>query len=306
MTGRKLGLLSMIILAVVSPAAVLGSERQCAASFSETGDWNTGKTFKSFIEIRGVSRADVVERIGQEVALTGFQGVTANKDIGVISAYSSAASSTKQSPLNVIVKETAPGTLRAEVVFQLLGGLRAPSASIRDEFCKILEAALPETERAAAAAAAQSERPRLKTASGEVSLTEQVGAQRQAGMGFALLIYLDFQGASAAARTSDGRPTIMLSGRENPQDRFLLVTLDPDQGDGRRSLKLGSAGSLLKMAFKGGGSDLLPDRDWTVPFSAAQEGPDLWRLTPTKELKPGEYGLYDKAAYMVFGFGVGQ
>jgi hypothetical protein len=35
-----------------------------------------------------------------------------------------------------------------------------------------------------------------------------------------------------------------------------------------------------------------PDEACEVQYSAIEEKPGLWRITPKEELKPGEYGLF--------------
>jgi len=44
-----------------------------------------------------------------------------------------------------------------------------------------------------------------------------------------------------------------------------------------------------------------PDKDWTIPFEATEEEAGLWRIVPTKDLKPGEYGVYVSGVLHDFG-----
>jgi hypothetical protein len=46
-----------------------------------------------------------------------------------------------------------------------------------------------------------------------------------------------------------------------------------------------------------------PDSDNQMPYDVVAEGPDTWRLTPTKDLKPGEYGLWSSMQEM-YDFGI--
>ena len=57
----------------------------------------------------------------------------------------------------------------------------------------------------------------------------------------------------------------------------------------------------------GGVMTSAPDSDFLIKVDVTEEKPGLWRFTPTKQLKPGEYGIYvgkgEKAATL-FDFGI--
>ena len=118
------------------------------------------------------------------------------------------------------------------------------------------------------------------------------GDYREAGVPPVLLVFNDFAGARAAVRSSSRRPVLVVRSKDDPARLYAIVKCEADAVNDRRSVKLGSAGTILKMAFKGGGK-LPPDKDWTIAMSSRQDTGDFWLLTPERDLEPGEYGLWD-------------
>lgn len=279
---------------LLTPPAQAG--RACFENFSESGDRNSGKSFKSFIEVDG-DPADAFRSIGQVIASEGFAGISAVKDLGVVSAYQE--NNGKRSPINATITEPEAGRVRIDLIFQLAPGLAAPSAAVRDELCKILETVLPEDQREAAHQSSIA----LRKTSEEVSLAMAAGAVRKAGVFPVLKIYSDIEGARAAVRTDQRKPVLVVRETENPLTKYTLVTLESDDSGNRRALKMMSGGKLLKATFTGK-VDYAPDADWTLEFTVNQEEPGVWRITPTSELEPGEYGLWDFEGMMVAPFGV--
>jgi hypothetical protein len=77
----------------------------------------------------------------------------------------------------------------------------------------------------------------------------------------------------------------------DPSKKYVPVTLEPDESGRSRALKMMSGGRLLKGAVTGK-VDYAPDADWTIGFTTQQEEPGVWRIAPTSDLAPGEYGLW--------------
>ena len=46
-----------------------------------------------------------------------------------------------------------------------------------------------------------------------------------------------------------------------------------------------------------------PDSDNQIAYDVVAEGPDTWRLTPTKDLHTGEYGLWSSMSEL-YDFGI--
>jgi hypothetical protein len=298
---RGLALLFPVLAWIVPTPTALYAVRECQANFSESGDWHSGKSFKSFVEVQG-DLTKTFQAVGQKIAAEGFAGISASKDLGVVNAYQD--NNGKHSPINAVITEPKPGRVRVEVVFQLAAGLNAPTAAAKDELCKILEAALPVDQRAAAAATAAAESGiALRSATGDAPLAMAAGEVRQAGILPVLMVYSDIVGARAAVRTNQRQPVVVVRAPNDPANKYVLVQLEPDSGGNRRSLKMMSGLKLLKAGFTGK-VDYAPDKDWTIQVTTQPEAPGVWRLSPNSNLGPGEYGLWDLEGMAVAPFGV--
>jgi hypothetical protein len=111
---------------------------------------------------------------------------------------------------------------------------------------------------------------------------------------------MQFDGLRADARVRDRRPSVTAAVPTDPSKRWWFVKLDQDDDDKDRSIDVESPG------LWGGKMSAKPDEDVQVPYDAVQEQPGLWRLTPRKDLKPGEYGFYtsDGERGFLYGFGI--
>jgi hypothetical protein len=278
-----------------TPAAAAG--RACADNFSESGDRNTGKSFKSFLETEGNLTA-AFQAVGRAIASDGWAGISASKDLGLVSGYQE--TNGKRSPINATVSELQPGRIRVDIVFQLAPGLASPAAAVKDGLCKILESVLSADQRAAAAAQSSIS---LKNETGEAALVMMAGALRQSGVFPVLKIYSDIEGTQSPARTRQRQPVLLVRESDDPSKKYQLVKLTPDESGNRRALKMMSGGKLIKAAFTGK-VDYAPDVDWTIEFTSQQETTGIWRVSPRTDLEPGEYGLWDLQGMALAPFGV--
>lgn len=112
-----------------------------------------------------------------------------------------------------------------------------------------------------------------------------------------VLEHSNFPGMAASVRTHDARPSFIVNSAAQPKGQFYIVSLEVDSGDQDRSLKLGNS------KFWGGMKNVgAPDKDNQISYDAVSVGNgNQWKLTPTKDLKPGEYGVY---MGQLFDFGV--
>jgi hypothetical protein len=83
----------------------------------------------------------------------------------------------------------------------------------------------------------------------------------------------------------------------NPGSHWWIVKLDPDDDDPTRGLDLQSAGAW------GGAHSFKPEEDFIIGSAMVDAGGGVWRFTPNKDLKPGEYSLYCEKGY-AYDFGV--
>lgn len=99
--------------------------------------------------------------------------------------------------------------------------------------------------------------------------------------------FVQFSGVASLKRIKDHAPAILLNFERDPNKIWWLVKLKPwDDKGGSRILDLQSPGMF------GGAMSSGPDESCNVQYSATEEKPGLWRITPNGELVPGEYGLF--------------
>ena len=152
----------------------------------------------------------------------------------------------------------------------------------------------------------------LETEDGELPIRLQRGDFSQSGFGPFRLSFMDYHGLHARVRTQDKSPVFIVRTIEPvTKNLYFLAHLDVDHNDEVRSLKISSAKRQLKAAFGGSSRGIIkPDADWVIKWSAEEIEEGVWRLQPTKPLKPGEYGIYialgSRSAQGggLFGFGV--
>jgi len=120
----------------------------------------------------------------------------------------------------------------------------------------------------------------LKTIEGDVKtiVAPFVGMRR----------FIEFDGVASTVRTKDRKPSVTIATDKDPHKLCWMVKLDQDKDpdDMNRSIDVESPGMW------GGVMSSAPDDDSLVKCEITEEKPGIWRYTPLKELKPGEYGIY--------------
>jgi len=111
------------------------------------------------------------------------------------------------------------------------------------------------------------------------------------------LMHANFPGEKADVRIQDKRPTLLIKSPNSPKGHFYLVSIEVDSKDGVRSVKMGNS------RFFGVKNAGAPDSDNQIQYDVVAEGADTWRLTPTKDLHPGEYGLWSSMVEL-YDFGI--
>ena len=138
----------------------------------------------------------------------------------------------------------------------------------------------------------------LVTGTGNTELYALEGDHNQFAAPFVgLRHYFDFDGSAAEVRTTDRQPTLELRLNSDPSDHWWIVELEADDDDPVLGLDLESAGNW------GGSHSYEPDDDQIIDSDIVDAGSGLWRFTPEKKLKPGEYGLYSEKGF-VYEFGI--
>jgi hypothetical protein len=108
---------------------------------------------------------------------------------------------------------------------------------------------------------------------------------------------------AATIRVKDRRPAVTIAVEGDPRKSYWMVRLDQDKDaeDMDRSMDVESPGMW------GGTMSSAPDSDMIVHCESAEEKPGVWRFTPLKDMKPGEYGIYVGKGEMtgvIYDFGV--
>jgi hypothetical protein len=117
------------------------------------------------------------------------------------------------------------------------------------------------------------------------------------------LQWVQFNDLTAKLRARDPMPAILIESEKDPRAGWFWI----------KAIQYNRKGNVYRYfdvlgggAFSAGWSGK-PEGISTVPYEATQEKPGLWRLTPVKALKPGEYALFSgqrEGQAIVFDFGV--
>lgn len=114
--------------------------------------------------------------------------------------------------------------------------------------------------------------------------------------------FIIFEDVEAKVRTKDRRPSITVATDRDKRSVWLvIVDQDKDPEDMNRSLDVESPGMW------GGYMSSAPDGDTMIKCDIQEDKPGVWRLTPLKDLKPGEYGIYvgkGESIGTLFDFGI--
>jgi len=144
----------------------------------------------------------------------------------------------------------------------------------------------------------------LSTSSGEFDLKPVEGDVKTIVAPFVgMKRFIVFSDLNASTRTKDRLPSVVIATERNPSEKYWLVKLDQDDDEDAldRSLDVQSPGAW------GGVLSSAPEDDFIVDCSVSEDKPGLWRFTPEKNLKPGEYALYTsrgEAAGTIYDFSV--
>lgn len=115
--------------------------------------------------------------------------------------------------------------------------------------------------------------------------------------------FIVFDELAAKVRTKDRKPSVTIASGKDPGPTYWFVKLDQDtdEEDRNRGMDVESPGMW------GGSLSSAPDDDFRIKCEKTEVKPGLWRYTPVKELKPGEFGIYvgkGEQSGVVYDFGV--
>jgi hypothetical protein len=141
--------------------------------------------------------------------------------------------------------------------------------------------------------------PRLSTPAGDVVLESTQGSMGRSGYGAFTYMHFDFSGSRSVVRTKDKTLSILVRSRMDPSESndLQIVKMDADERGKTRSFLIDRGGPFSHT------SKFIPSANCVVPFTSKAVSPGTFRLTPSKPLEPGEYGVFN-GNISVFDFGV--
>lgn len=134
----------------------------------------------------------------------------------------------------------------------------------------------------------------LRSKDGTIDLKAIYGTAKTQASPFSLVTWVQFDDLSAKTRIRDRRPTLLVATDRDPRGRWWFVRTSQQEGEDYRYFDL-EGGGVFSMVWSGS-----PEKGSIVRCEAFEEEPGLWRLTPLKELKPGEYGVFSGQMQGVF------
>jgi hypothetical protein len=202
-----------------------------------------------------------------------------------------------------IVKLTKADLGDAVIIAKINGAASVKFATGTDDLVKLKEAGVskaviaamldrssaapPKAKPAAAASGGAAASVSLVASDGTVPLKMVDGEVRTIVAPFVgMKRFITIAEFAATVRTKDHKPSVTVATDKDPHKIYWLVKLDQDKKDMTRSMDVESPGMW------GGVMSSAPDNDFMVKCDIIQEQPGVWKFTPVKDLKPGEYGIY--------------
>jgi len=132
----------LIAIAGLFSANVAAAE-QCEANFSEEGSFFSGKTFKTWADIKGTSYGKAYKKVYQHITKDGWKITSADKEMGIISASQDVSyGDGKTVPYNVVIEDNKP-TIKISISYALSGGVISPTDAVLKSFCQTIASAKP-------------------------------------------------------------------------------------------------------------------------------------------------------------------
>lgn len=130
----------------------------CDSNFASSGNLLTGKTYKTFAELPDVGANSAYQAAYLSIAKQGFVIRQSDSTARVISAQTSNSARGREALLNATVEPSPKGAV-ISLTFATPAGAFSPEAGVKDEFCKIVQAAAVPQQETARAAAPQATSP---------------------------------------------------------------------------------------------------------------------------------------------------
>ena len=152
MTNKSCAGTSIVFLFALLPFHAQASD--CDSNFATSGNLLTGKTYKTFAELPNVSANSAYQAAYLSIAKQGFIIRQSDSTARVISAQTNNSAPGREASLNATVESSPAGAI-ISLTFATPAGAFSPEASVKDEFCKLVQAAAVPRQETARAAATQ-------------------------------------------------------------------------------------------------------------------------------------------------------
>lgn len=137
------------------------------------------------------------------------------------------------------------------------------------------------------AAGGSEQRVTLRSKEGTVELKPIYGLAKTQAAPFSVVTWVQFEGLTSRTRIRDRRPTLLVAAEGDPRGRWWFVKTSQEEDDEDYRYFDLEGGGAFSMVWSGS-----PEKGSVVKCDAVEEGVGQWALTPQKDLKPGEYGLF--------------
>ncbi len=143
----KKSILTIVAIAFTAGCASSGTQtlktndsRECARNFTYNGSFLAGRTFKSHVFIKGVSKKTAMQRAAQYTINDGWSITNTDQSLGIISASQTVSfGKGKTVPLNIGIVPKNNG-VNVSMTYSTSGGVSSPLESIKNHFCSTMEA----------------------------------------------------------------------------------------------------------------------------------------------------------------------
>jgi hypothetical protein len=158
-------------------------------------------------------------------------------------------------------------------------------------------AAMLDRQGAPPRAAESGSEPRvtLRSREGSTDLKAVYGTAKTQASPFSIVTWVQFDDLSAKTRIRDRRPTLLLTSDKDPRGRWWFVKASLQEDDENYRYFDLEGGGMFSVVWSGS-----PESGSIVKCEAVEEKPGVWALTPLKDLKPGEYGMFSGQVQAVF------
>ncbi|RKX62865.1 MAG: hypothetical protein DRP37_00405 [Thermodesulfobacteriota bacterium] len=114
--------------------------RECAQNFTYDGNFWIGRTYKTHVFIKGISKELAMERAARYTINDGWSITNTDNNLGIISASQTVSyGQGKTVPMNVGIEST-DGGVKISMTYSTQGGVTSPLDSIKNHFCSTIEA----------------------------------------------------------------------------------------------------------------------------------------------------------------------